>query len=377
MADMPAPAPTNLQAGGKPTEATIDQANIGMRAMPFYQDYMRSIGQDPAHPTLTKDQSKGLLRQAQANGFVVDEGNMEMDNHGNFNPKGHKLRNTLIVAGIAGATIATMGAAGVFGPGALSLGAVEGGAAGLPASAVAGLGTGAMSAVPLATGAGLAGLAPLASTAVTPTSSILAGGTGALSTGSRFANILGGAEKLGSLLGGGSTPGVDANGNPVNAPTGAAQAATAQALTNNRFLAAPINQRGPEADKAAMQNMLRAGLIAQMPNTGQPLSVGGYALPNLSPNAASTGFASSMQDQLAKRMATGKPLTLSGLAEPTQEELDAQAAAQNSAGTGVGVNSTLTRANNAINTAGNVIGTGVRYANLGKDIWNTAKGLFK
>src|SRR5438094_9364881 len=109
------PDQTQPQLGyGKPTEASIDSVNIWMRSTPWYQDEMRAWGQDPGHPTLSKSQSQQLLKMAQAQGVVVDEGNMEVDDHGNFNPKGHKLRNTLIVAGIAAATIATMGAAGVF-----------------------------------------------------------------------------------------------------------------------------------------------------------------------------------------------------------------------------------------------------------------------
>ena len=99
---------------GQQSEQGIDRVNIWMRSTPWYQQQMRNWGQDPGHPTLTKSQSQQILRMAQAQGVVVDEGQMEVDDHGNFNPVGHKLRNTLIVAGIAGATIATMGAAGVF-----------------------------------------------------------------------------------------------------------------------------------------------------------------------------------------------------------------------------------------------------------------------
>jgi hypothetical protein len=121
--------PTTSVLGGQ-SEATIDQANIAMRAMPWYQDQMRAWGMDPGHPgNLSDSQRTQLTRAAQANGFVVDEGNIEMDDHGNFNPIGHKLRNTLIVAGLAAATIATMGAAGVFAGGA-GVGAGAGSAAG-------------------------------------------------------------------------------------------------------------------------------------------------------------------------------------------------------------------------------------------------------
>jgi len=105
--------PTNSVLGNS-SEASIDQVNIWMRSTPWYQQQMRAWGQDPGHPTLTDSQSAQITRLAQANGVTVDEGNVELDDHGNFNPIGHKLRNTLIVGGIAAATIATMGAAGAF-----------------------------------------------------------------------------------------------------------------------------------------------------------------------------------------------------------------------------------------------------------------------
>lgn len=130
---------------GKPSEATIDQVNIWMRSTPWYQQQMKAWGQDPGHPTLTKSQSQQILQQAQANGVVVDQGGMEVDDHGNFNPKGHKLRNTLIVIGIAAATIGTMGAAGVFaGAGGTGMagGAAGAGASGLGGAGAAGLGYG-------------------------------------------------------------------------------------------------------------------------------------------------------------------------------------------------------------------------------------------
>ncbi len=110
---------------GKPTEASIDAVNQWMRAQPWYQA-IRGTSRK-----LTDTQRKQILRAAQAQGVVVDEGDMEIDPAGNFNPKGHKLRNTLIVAGIAGATIATMGAAGAFAGagGAAGSGAAAGGGA--------------------------------------------------------------------------------------------------------------------------------------------------------------------------------------------------------------------------------------------------------
>lgn len=92
---------TQPQLGyGKQTEASIDQVNQWMRSQPWWQQ-IKGNSQD-----IGPQQKQAILRAAQQNGVVVDEGDMEIDKAGNFNPKGHKLRNTLIVAGIAGAALA-------------------------------------------------------------------------------------------------------------------------------------------------------------------------------------------------------------------------------------------------------------------------------
>lgn len=162
---------------GKPTETSIDNVNIWMRGQPWYQEQMKAWGQDPGHPTLSKSQSSQILKMAQGQGVVVDQGDMEVDNHGNFNPKGHKLRNTLIVAGIAGATIATMGAAGVFSGGALGPSTAANMAA---TSAAANSVPAGISAAGLTTG--VAGLAPLASTITAPGSAALPAGLSSFSS---------------------------------------------------------------------------------------------------------------------------------------------------------------------------------------------------
>jgi hypothetical protein len=180
---------------GKPTEASIDTVNQWMRSQPWYQQKLQQWGQNPNNTHLSKEQSQDLLRTAQSQGVVVDEGNMEVDPSGNFNPKGHKLRNTLIVAGIAGASIATMGAAGMFaGAGGAASGAAGAGAgagAAVGGGAAAGgsvlgstaIGTGMMA--PIAGGTGMAGGGSLLSTL----------GTFAMNHGSDIADVLGGMSK--------------------------------------------------------------------------------------------------------------------------------------------------------------------------------------
>jgi hypothetical protein len=102
----------------KQTETTLDNANVAMRTMPWYQDMLRSMGQTPNNVQLDDNQRKQVLVAARAHGFDVSNKGMQIDASGNIDKRGHALRNTLIVAGIAGATIATMGAAGVFAAGA-------------------------------------------------------------------------------------------------------------------------------------------------------------------------------------------------------------------------------------------------------------------
>lgn len=170
---MPTPNP-NL-GYGKPTEASIDQVNQWMRGSTWYQDLLRSMGHDPSAPVkLSKDEGKKVMAAAQQQGVVVDQGNMEVDPAGNFNPKGHKLRNTLIVAGLAGATIATMGAAGAFaGASGAASGGLSAGTAGVASSL-----PGAMAALPALSG----GAAAL-------------GGTGAaLGGGAALTGLSGGAS---------------------------------------------------------------------------------------------------------------------------------------------------------------------------------------
>lgn len=106
------------------SESSINQQNQYMRSQPWYQQYLASVGQNPANVHLNDAQRLQVTRLAQQNGFKVDEGAIEVDPAGNFNPRGHKLRNTLIAAGAA--------AGGYFAAPYLAsaLGGVGGGSAG-------------------------------------------------------------------------------------------------------------------------------------------------------------------------------------------------------------------------------------------------------
>ncbi len=201
---------------GKQSEVRIDTFNKWFRARPEYQAQLKAWGQDPNNVHLSKSQSQQLLRMAQGLGAVVDEGNMEVDPAGNFNPKGHKLRNTLIVAGIAGATLATMGAAGAFsGAGGAAGGASSGASAAAgtlgPSTAANMAATSAIaggSAVPAslaATGAGAAGAAGAAAAGLGPSTAENMAATSAIAGGSAIPASLDAAGIGADIAGAGRT----------------------------------------------------------------------------------------------------------------------------------------------------------------------------
>lgn len=177
-----------------PSEASMNDVNQYMRSAPWYQSLIASFGQDPNNVQLNDQQKQQVIKAAQANGIVVDEGHngQEIDDSGNFRAKGHKLRNTLLVAGIAGAALATAGLAGAFaGPAAGGLGGVEAGAtSGLGAAALPGAGT--------ALGAG----AVLPSAAIgTGMAAPIVGGTG-LASGAGATAVPGTLAAVGKTLSG-------------------------------------------------------------------------------------------------------------------------------------------------------------------------------
>lgn len=181
-------------------EQSIDRVNQWMRSQPWYQRQLAAWGQSPSNVRLSKFQSEQLVRLAQANGVQIDEGHFEVDPGGNFNPRGHKMRNTLIGIG-AGAAIAAP----------FVLPALLGGAAG-GAAAVPALGGGGT----LAANLGAASALPaLGGAAAVP----------ALAGGSTLAANLGVSSALPSLAGTGAAgSGVSAVRRLANAATGGGDA---------------------------------------------------------------------------------------------------------------------------------------------------------
>ncbi len=96
---------------GDTNAASTNEVNIWMRGQPWYQQIIAqhggSAGSDAA--------KKQIVAAAQKNGVQIDQSNVDVDDSGNLKVKGMSgWEKALIVAGIAAATIATMGAAGVF-----------------------------------------------------------------------------------------------------------------------------------------------------------------------------------------------------------------------------------------------------------------------
>lgn len=169
----------------KSTETEIDTANKWLRSTPWYQDFIRSIGQDPSYVHLNDAQKKQFAQIAAANGLPLPS-NDEIDPAGNINPKGHKMRNFLIAAAVGGAALGGAAALGAFsgagGAGAAGAGGALGATSTVPATgalAAGGLASGAVPAA-LAAGAGGASVAPAAA----------AGGAGLGALG--WASLLGG-----------------------------------------------------------------------------------------------------------------------------------------------------------------------------------------
>lgn len=202
MANTPVPSP----GYGNTSEVSLDTYNQWQRQQPWYQALIKSFGQDPNNVHLNDQQKQAVVRAAQAHGAVIDEGNngQEVDDSGNLRGVGHKLRNTLIVAGIAGAALLTAGVALSAAPAASAgaAGGVEAGAtAGLGAAALPGAGTalgGAAGAGALGAAADVGGAFDAAGNFIGDSS--IPGATGSFSGGSRLGGILDTASQLSGPL---------------------------------------------------------------------------------------------------------------------------------------------------------------------------------
>jgi hypothetical protein len=332
---------------GNPQQAM--QATAFIRSEPWYLQWIASLGKRPdanGNVKLSDSERDQLRDMAVAHGIGLNNKFDGIDENGQIVEEHHKLRNGLIAAGIGAAALSGFGAAGIgplsgmFGAGAASIPATEG----IASATSLGL--------PVTAGLGTAGTAAAA-----------AGGAGAaLSTGSKLASLASGLSKFGSALD-------PANGPGASSTRGSAYAAQANQLANNRAAQAKIDQAGPGADAQAFKNQMRAALVARMDPNAAPISLNGTALPQLvTPEGVAS--AAKLRDTLAARVAAGKTPTTFGIADPTQEELDAQAKAADAAGVGSGLNSKLA-------DVGDYLQTGSRLANLGKNAWDFGSNIVK
>lgn len=304
--------------GNRGTEADINTANQWMRSQPWYTQFLQSIGQDPRRVKLNDMQRQQLGLLMAQNGLPVPEKD-EVDPAGNINPKGHKLRNFLTAAAIGGAALTGAGLAGM-GPlaGLGSASTAAGGAAGAA-------GAGGVAGAAGATSAAAGGLLPSASivgSAALPSAAgsslMTASSPGLLSTvGGMASKVLGG--KTGDVLG--------ALGKGIGDATTAAG--------NNRISADELGIRGTANYESALNNrartdadqrsqaakdVYRANFFANLPSSPynpRPLQAPGA-------NYAST--LSNLEQQGMKRLETASPYDMSTVAPlkpyaPTQPGL--------------------------------------------------------
>ena len=238
----PPPAPT-LPAGiGNAAQA--NQASQFMRAQPWYQDFLKSQGQNPNNVHLTKDQAYQLLQLARQKGVGIST-KYSLDSSGNIVSEGMPgWEKAAIIAGIVvGGYFLAPAVIAAFGGEAAATSAATAAAAGDASAAAeltaAGATLASTATVPLATStiagsvasgavpAALAGtaaaavpVATLASTAGVPAaaSDVGAGAAAPLASSSTVPTATGTVAGLGS---GASTP-VSAAGTSIYGPTAGA-----------------------------------------------------------------------------------------------------------------------------------------------------------
>jgi hypothetical protein len=183
--------PTNFN--GHTQDSEVDNFNKWLRVQPWYVQYLRSIGQDPASVHLSDGQRKQLSQVMEQNGAPVSE-DMNVDSSGNVHKDGHLLRNLLIGGGLAaGAVFGGPSLVGLLGH--LLSGGAAAGTAGAAVPALEGGATiGANLAGAGALGVGGAALAPAAGDFVGP---LLSGATGSAASGGTKSAI---GSVLGNLL---------------------------------------------------------------------------------------------------------------------------------------------------------------------------------
>lgn len=263
----------------KGNEADINATNVWMRSQPWYQQLLTKFNQDPNNVHLTSIESRQILDAAKANGVNVNEGNIEVDPSGNFNPKGHKLRNGLIAAALGGgaafAAPAVLGAFGAAGGGSAAAGST-------------------------------AALGPVAA----------AGGTTAAAVPGALAGVGGSTGVLGTA---GSVLSRFANPNVLGAVGKAVGAATeTQAQNRGNALEAQyrhdlVDLQGRQDNRAgetdAMKKLAQANYIQHWTQPTRPANLPTYGFAPQAPSDAQVSASKLLEQEMLRRLGPGGSFT--------------------------------------------------------------------
>jgi hypothetical protein len=275
----PAPPSAPVLPPGIGNAAQANQASQFMRAQPWYQDFLKSQGQNPNNVHLTKDQSFQLLQLARQKGVGIST-KYSLDSSGNIVSEGMPgWEKAVIGAGIVAAGIVLAPAViAAFGSEAAATSAATAAAAGDTSAAAAltsaGVEAGAVS------GLGAAAL-PGAGTAL---------GGAALAPVATLASAAGGAGAAASDVGAGAAPALASStiaptGALVGAPTTAADASGAFDAAGN-FIGQSTYNTGADVASGAAASGGGIGDILRyaVPTAGSV--IGGLIQANASSNAS-------------------------------------------------------------------------------------------
>lgn len=240
---MPTPLPPGI---GDTTQAA--QATAFIREQPWYLQWVQGLGKDPnGQLNLNNQQQEQLAALAQQHGIGMNSRYDEIGPNGDIVEGHHKLKKSLIAAGIGGLALTGFGAAGI-GPlsgalgGSAAAGAGGAAAAGIPTTA--GISSATALGLPVTAGLGSAGAAGAGAAAAGGLAStqIGTGAIGPITGGSGLAG--GGSTGIGStLIGAAKSYASDpTNWLDIAKQTGDLMSANAAGAAQGRVTQAGVNQ---------------------------------------------------------------------------------------------------------------------------------------
>lgn len=301
---------------GNQNSVDLNTVNSWMRTQPWYQNYLKSQGIDPNNVHLNDGQKQQIVKLAQANGVVVDEGHngQQVDDSGNFQAKSNLGRNILIGAGVAGLALTGLGAAGI---GPLS-GLLAGGEAAGAGGAAAAEGAGAASAGAAgATAAGEGGL--LASTALPATGALATGATSSLAGAGAAAGAGGAFDAAGNFIGDSSIPGATGSFDAASGGPGVGSILKTAASVGGALGAAGSGAAGARLTEAQLQQrqdqLAQQGYLDQLQGANTDLNQKKFAL-----TAPATRASTSVKGDIlanAKDFSYGAPTMVGDIPVPS------------------------------------------------------------